>query len=182
MVSTIILILNSSDTTSTGYWWQFPGLKRTVLFRLDRDPSRWGVWSWTILGNVKKVEIMTTINRTYSSVTQHVDTAGTMLPFASTWTQFRFLWDSISMIRSLFTYITIGYNYTTTRTRQIRVILLFCDDSDTRQPNKTLQHTTQNTKDWTRCNLILVNNLFGGAWVLIEKTLMIINKCKTFTL
>ena len=41
-----------SDTTSTGYWWQFPGLKRTVLFRLDRDPSRWGVWSWTILGNV----------------------------------------------------------------------------------------------------------------------------------
>ena len=30
-----------SDTTSTGYWWQFPGVKRTVLFRLDRDPSRW---------------------------------------------------------------------------------------------------------------------------------------------
>jgi hypothetical protein len=32
------------------------------------------------------VKIITTINRTYSSVTQHVDTAGTMLPFASTWT------------------------------------------------------------------------------------------------
>ena len=83
------------------------------------------------------MEILTTINRTYSSVTQHVDTAGTMLPFASTWTQSRFLWGSFSMIRSLFTYITFGYNYTTIRTRQIRVILLFCDDSDTRQPNKT---------------------------------------------